>query len=76
MDGPANILERPCSADQAAIARSPEGISEHAMTGAWRVIIARAGEAARTWYFHENDDQRHKAVLHKQATEWLVARGQ
>lgn len=57
---PANILERPCSAEQATIRKSPEGVSEHAMTGAWRVLIARKGEKARTFYFSENDDPRHK----------------
>ena len=29
---PANILERPCSADAAVKARAPDGVSEHAMT--------------------------------------------
>ena len=29
------------TAEQAAVARAPIGVSDEAMTGAWRVIIAR-----------------------------------
>jgi hypothetical protein len=70
---PANILERPASAEQSTIARSPEGLSEHAMTGAWRVIIARKGEKARTFYFSDNDDARHKDAVRRVAASVLEA---
>jgi hypothetical protein len=62
------------TAEQAKIAAAPDGVSDHAMTGAWRVIIARKGEQAQTWYYHSADDHRHKAALRQQADEWFSAR--
>lgn len=62
------------SAEQAVVARSPIGVSEHDMPGGWRVIVARVGELARrTWYFHSNDDARHQEALRRQAREWTDA---
>ena len=69
------------SAEQAAVARSPIGVSDEAMTGAWRVIIARVPGViiARvpdryvTYYYHENDDARLKAALKLQAERWVAS---
>lgn len=61
------------SAEQSAIAAAKDGVSDHAMTGAWRVIIARKGERARTWYYHNHDAHLHKAALRQQADEWFYS---
>ncbi len=63
----------PGSAEQAAIARVTDGVFDAAMTGAWRVIIARVGTDARTWYYHKNDAHPFKAALRKQADEWFYS---
>lgn len=60
------------SAEAIAISKSAPGISEHAMTGPWRVIVARKGERSNTWYFHENDHEHLKAALRKNAWDWLA----
>ena len=58
------------SAEQSAIKRAPEnGASDHAMTGNWRVIIARKGEKARTWYYNANDPDCFKTALRRVADE-------
>lgn len=59
------------SADASVRERAPDGISTHAMTGAWCVIVARNGERARTWYHHNEDDRRLVDALHRQADAWL-----
>jgi len=59
------------SADAAVRSRAPLGVSEHAMTGAWRVIVARTHSAARTYYFHENDDSRIAAALRTAAERFV-----
>ena len=59
------------SAEEAAISRADQGISEHDMPGGWRVLIARKGEKASTWYFHTNDDKRLAEALRKCAWRWL-----
>lgn len=58
------------TAEQSVIARSPFGISDHAMPGAWRVIVARREDGARTWYYHTNDDPRIAASLRRYAEEF------
>jgi hypothetical protein len=62
------------SAEQSKIDISPLGISEHAMTGQWRVIIARREDKARTWYYAENDAPIFAEALRMQAQRWLNGR--
>jgi hypothetical protein len=59
------------TAEQAAIARAGLGVSDHAMTGAWRVIIARKPEHARTWYYHAGDHSRQILALQNAAARWI-----
>ena len=61
------------TAEQSAIAKSASGISDHAMTGAWRVIVARKPDASRTWYYHTADDHRIRAACRAQAERWIAA---
>ena len=61
------------TAEQAAVARAPIGVSDEAMTGAWRVIIARVPERYIAYYYHENDDARLKAALKLQAGRWVAS---
>ena len=63
----------PPSAEQAAVARAPLGVSDEAMTGAWRVIIARAPERYVAYYYHENDDAHLKMALRDQAERWIAS---
>ena len=58
-------------AEQAAVARAPIGVSDAAMTGAWRVIIARVPDRYVTYYYHENDDPRLRVALKLQAERWV-----
>ena len=60
------------TAEQAAISRAPLGVSDQPMTGAWRVIIARKPEKARTWYYHAGDHARHIAALADAANAWFA----
>ena len=61
------------SAEQAAVARSPIGVSDEAMTGAWRVIIARVPGRYVAYYYHESDDARLRAALQLQAERWVAS---
>jgi hypothetical protein len=61
------------SAEQAAVARSPIGVSDEAMTGAWRVIIGRVPDRYVAYYYHENDDVRLRAALKLQAERWVAS---
>jgi hypothetical protein len=61
------------SAEKSAVARSPLGVSDQAMTGPWRVIIARVPDRYVAYYYHEGDDQRLKKALSLQAERWLLA---
>ncbi len=61
------------TAEQAAVARAPIGVSDQAMTGAWRVIIARVPDRYVTYYYHENDDARLKVALMAQAERWVAS---
>ena len=61
------------TAEQAAVARAPIGVSDEAMTGAWRVIIARVPDRYVTYYYHENDDARLRGALKLQAERWVTA---
>ena len=61
------------TAEQAAVARAPIGVSDEAMMGAWRVIIARVHDRYVTYYYHENDDARLKAALRLQAERWVAS---
>ena len=58
---------------KAAIARAPIGVSDEAMTGAWRVIIARMPDRYMTYYYNENDDARHKLALKAKAERWVAS---
>ena len=60
------------TAEQSAIARAGIGVSDEAMTGAWRVIIARTPDRYVAYYYHENDDIRIKAALKRQAERWIA----
>jgi hypothetical protein len=48
------------------------GVSDEAMTGAWRVIIARVPDRYVAYYYHQNDDARLKAALTAQAERWFA----
>ena len=61
------------SAERAAVARAPLGVSDEAMTGAWRVIIARVPDRYVAYYYHENDDARLRAALQLQAERWVAS---
>lgn len=60
------------TADQAAISRSPLGVTEHDMTPGWRVIVARRADISRTFYHHVNDDKRLIEALRQAAQSWAV----
>lgn len=63
---------KPGSMEDVVIARAtPNAVTEHDMTGSWRVIVARYAGASRTWYYHTNDDPRFPAVLRRNAHDWL-----
>ena len=61
------------TAEQSAVARAPIGVSDEAMTGAWRVIIARVPDLCVTYYYHENDDARLRVALKLQAERWVAS---
>jgi hypothetical protein len=61
------------TAEQAAVARAPVGVSDEAMTGSWRVIIARVPDRYMTYYYHENDDARLRVALKHQAERWVAS---
>ena len=61
------------TAEQAAVARAPIGVSDEAMTGAWRVIIARVPGRYVAYYYHENDDARLRVALKLQAERWVAS---
>ena len=61
------------TAEQAAVARAPIGVSDEAMTGAWRVIIGRVPDRYVAYYYHENDDVRWKVALRAQAERWVTS---
>jgi hypothetical protein len=61
------------TAEHSAVARAPLGISDEAMTGAWRVIIARVPDHYVAYYYHENDDKRLRAALKLQAERWIAS---
>ena len=61
------------TAEQSAVARAPIGVSDEAMTGAWRVIIARVPDRYVTYYYHENDDARLRVALKLQAERWVAS---
>ena len=61
------------TADEAVRSRSPVGVTDHEMTSGWRVIVARHEHQSRTWYYHQNDDWRHKADVRKIADDWWLA---
>jgi len=61
------------TAEQSAVARALIGVSDQAMTGAWRVIIGRVPDRYVAYYYHENDDARHKVALRLQAERWVAS---
>jgi len=60
-------MDRAQSAEAAARARAPDGVSDYEMTSGWRVIVARRGERCATWYYHTNDAPRHQAAIRAEA---------
>ena len=48
-------------------------LASEAMTGAWRVIIARVPGRYVTYYYHENDDARLRLALRAQAERWVAS---
>lgn len=60
------------TAEQAVIAKSPMGVSEHDMPGGWRVIVARTANDARTYYHHSSEPAAHIDVLRKWAREFVA----
>ena len=64
------------TAEQSAVARAPIGVSDVAMTGAWRVIIARVTGRYVAYYYHAGDDVRLKEALTRQAERWIEAQTQ
>ena len=58
--------------DQTRRNQAPQGITHMPAIGGWRVIIAKAGQRACSWYYHQNDDKRHVAGLERQATDWIA----
>ena len=61
------------TAEQAVVARAPIGVSDEAMTGAWRVIIARVPGRYVAYYYHKNDDARLRVALKLQAERWVAS---
>ena len=61
------------TAERLAVARAPIGVSDEAMTGAWRVIIARVPDRYVAYYYHENDDARVRVALKLQAERWVAS---
>ena len=61
------------TAEKSAVARAPIGVSDEAMTGAWRVIIARVPDHYVAYYYHENDDARLRVALKLQAERWVAS---
>lgn len=60
-------MGRAQSAEAVVVSRAPDGVSDHEMTSGWRVIVARCGERCATWYYHTNDDSRHRVALKAEA---------
>ena len=61
------------TAEKSAVAQAPLGVSDEAMTGAWRVIIARVPDRYVAYYYHENDDARLRVALKLQAERWVAS---
>jgi hypothetical protein len=61
------------TAEQSIVARAPMGVSDAAMIGTWRVIIARVPDCYMTYYYHENDDARHRVALMLRAERWVAS---
>ena len=61
------------TAEKSAVARAPIGVSDEAMTGAWRVIIARVPDRYVAYYYHKNDDARLRVALRAQAERWVAS---
>ena len=60
------------TAEQSAVARAPIGVSDEALTGGWRVIIARVPDRYVACYYHE-DDARLRVALKLQAERWVAS---
>jgi hypothetical protein len=61
------------TAEEAAVARAPMGVSDAAMTGAWRVIIGRVPGRYVTYYYNENDDARLRVALKLRVERWMAS---
>jgi len=61
------------TAERAAVARAAIGVSDEAMTGGWRVIIARVLDRYVAYYYHKNDDARLIVALKLQAERWVAS---
>lgn len=64
--------ERPASLASYVSAMSPSGISDHNMSGGWRVIVAKHGEHIANWYYHTGDSPRIKIALRYEAERRLM----
>lgn len=73
VEGEFLTVAAPPSAEQAAVARAPLGISDEAMMGAWRVIIGRVPGRYVAYYYHDADDARLKVALRAQAERWIAS---
>jgi hypothetical protein len=60
------------SAEASVVEKSEFGVTDRAMSGAWRVIIARAPDRYVAFYYNENDDLRHKTALLANAERWYA----
>jgi hypothetical protein len=67
------MTDKRVTAEESAVVRAPRGVSDNAMTGAWRVIIARVPDRYVAYYYHENDDARLKTALRAQAERWVAS---
>ena len=67
------MTDKRITAEESAVALAPIGVSDNAMTGAWRVIIARVPDRYVAYYCHEGDDARLKAALRLSAERWLAS---
>lgn len=60
--------------EQSVRAKASDGVTEHDLSGGWRVIVARCGERIATWYHHRDDDKRliagQRAAARRRSESW------
>lgn len=59
--------------EQELIAMAPQGLTEHALSGAWRLLIARHGEKVRTRIFHLGEPLETIEALRRNMHSWLAS---